>query len=305
MLKSEFGLIRKFAGLTPCGGRVKEGIGDDAAVIKSGKKGFYELFTCDALVEGVHFTVKDKLFEVGYKSVAVSVSDIAAMGGLPAEAVVAVGVSGRISDRDATNIYKGMLKAAEKFGLNLAGGDTVKSKNLFISVAMTGLVEKDRLVMRKGAKTGDAIMVTGSLGGSLENRKHLLFRPRLFEARYLTEKFMVHSMIDISDGLAGDLRRLCEMSGCGAVIYSDEVPVSGTLKKYGRDKAVRRALTDGEDFELLFTVPDSSVESVKIGMGKKFGLKVSRIGRITKDKGILVEKNRKLTVLKIDGYKHF
>ncbi|MCK9555220.1 thiamine-phosphate kinase [bacterium] len=305
MAESEFGLIRKFAVLTPRAGRLKAGIGDDAAVIKSGKKGFYELFTCDALVEGVHFTVKDRLFEVGYKSVAVSVSDIAAMGGLPAEAVVAVGIPGRISDRDAINIYKGMLKAAEKFGLNLAGGDTVKSKELFISVAMTGLVEKNRLVLRKGAKTGDAIMVTGRLGGSLENRKHLLFRPRLFEARYLTKRFVIHSMIDVSDGLAGDLRRICEMSGCGAVIYPDKVPVSGALKKYGRQKSFQRAVTDGEDFELLFTVPAGSAGSIENGMKKFFNLKATEIGRIIKGSDVMVEKNQKITALNMDGYKHF
>ncbi|MBN2190272.1 MAG: thiamine-phosphate kinase [Candidatus Aureabacteria bacterium] len=305
MAENEFGLIRKFAGLTPRAGRLKAGIGDDAAVITSGRKGFYELFTCDALVEGVHFTAGDKLSEVGYKSVAVSVSDIAAMGGLPAEAVVAVGVPGRISATGAINIYKGMLKAAKMFGLNLAGGDTVKSKELFISVAMTGFVEKGRLALRKGAKAGDAIMVTGRLGGSLENGKHLSFRPRLLEARYLTKRFAIHSMIDISDGLAGDLRRICEMSGCGAVIYRDKVPVSKTLKKYGEEKSFCRAMTDGEDFELLFTVPPGAAESVAKGMEKKFNLEAAEIGRITKDKNILLEKDEKTAALNMDGYRHF
>ena len=229
---------------------ILRGIGDDAAVL-AWDRGKDMLFASDMLLEGRHFLIgKASYEEIGWKAMAVNISDMAAMGGCPSSAVVSLAAPANSRVEDLKKIYRGMRRASRKFQVPVVGGDTNQGPLLTISVAMTGWVEKGRALLRRGAKFGDWIFVTGNLGGSYETGKHLRFVPRVAEARYLQKKFRPSAMMDISDGLASDLRRLCEQSGAGATLQQAALPVT-------KGFSTLQALTDGEDFELLFTLhPD-------------------------------------------------
>jgi len=249
-------------------------IGDDAAVVKGGG-GKYGLYTVDMLIESVHFKKNEDYGKVGYKAMAVSVSDIAAMGGVPKYALVSVGLPRKNIDRVASGLYAGISRCAKKFDIAVIGGDTNRSPNLVIDVFMVGEVEPEKLVLRNGAKPGDHIFVSGPLGGSLRG-KHLIFEPRVKEARFLVDHFKVTSMIDLSDGLAMDLNRLVSASNVGALIFENKI-----LKASPAVSTVH-ALTDGEDFELLFTL--SGANSLKLSQlmkKRKTIFKFYPIGRIT------------------------
>lgn len=242
----EFGLIKEIKRMIDVDSSVLKGIGDDCAVLKF-TKNKYLLFTCDMIVEGVDFQPQEKRYLVGRKSIAVSLSDIAACAGIPRYALVSLGLPGNTPIKQARDIYKGMLSVAKEYGLNLVGGDISRSDKLTINVSILGEVKKQGLALRNKAKVGDIIFVTGSLGGSILG-KHLKFNPRINEARYLTGHFKINSMIDISDGLAQDLRHILEDSRVGAVIYEGLIPTAKEAKGIGD------ALYGGEDFELLFTL---------------------------------------------------
>ncbi len=222
-------------------------IGDDTAVVR-GRKGMYLLYTTDMLIEGVHFKKGEDPAKVGYKALAVSVSDIAAMAGVPKYALVSVGLPKNGTAKTARGLYQGLKRCALKFGVDIIGGDTNRSDRLIIDCFVTGEVEKDRVTLRSGARTGDYIFVSGPLGGSLKGR-HLCFEPRVKEARFLAERFRPTSMIDLSDGLGMDLNRIAEASKVGALIFENKIPRNKGVK------TVSSALFDGEDFELLFTLP--------------------------------------------------
>lgn len=242
----EFGLIAKIRRYAPVTSSVVKGIGDDTAVLRH-TKDKYLLFTTDMLVEGTHFTRRMGGAAIGHKALACSISDIAAMGGVPTHAVVSLGVAPKMPVRFVEDIYKGMGALAKRFGVSIVGGDTVRSNKIVINVALLGEVEKKYLVTRGGAKPGDWIFVTGTLGRSLATGKHLNFTPRLKEARFLVKNFKPSAMMDISDGLAGDLNHILKASRVGALLWEEAVPrTKGTT--------LQQALTDGEDFELLFTV---------------------------------------------------
>ena len=228
----------------PC---VVHGIGDDAAVLKLDARR-YQLFTTDMLVEGIHFTLRSPAKQVGYKALACNISDIAAMGGLPTCAVVSIGLPSTIKMSYVQDLYLGMAALAAKFSVSIVGGDTVKSDQLTINIALLGEVEKKHLTLRSGAKPGDMIFVSGALGNTLKTAKHLNFMPRIKEARFLVQRFRPSAMMDISDGLAGDLGHILKASGVGAVLEVDKIP-----KNPGA--TLDSALTGGEDFELLFTLP--------------------------------------------------
>jgi thiamine-monophosphate kinase len=225
----EFGLIERFRKQIKTDTTVVKGSGDDCAVLKFNKDK-YLLFTCDMLVEGVDFRPNERPYLIGRKSVAVSISDIAACAGIPYYCLVSLGLPKETSIDFADKLFKGMLDIAKKFKINIVGGDLSHAGQLVIDVSMLGIVEKKYLVLRNGAKVGDIIFVTGSLGGSIQG-KHLKFTPRLKEARYLVKNFKVNSMIDISDGLAQDLGHILGQSKVGAIIYEDLIP---------RDKKARK-----------------------------------------------------------------
>ena len=223
-----------------------KGTGDDAAVLAGKNKDL--LLTADMLLEGRHFFLKNtKPFDIGWKAMAVNLSDVAAMGGLPKAAVVSLGAPASTKVSLLKEVYRGLRAAAGRFGADIVGGDTNQGTRLTLAVTLLGEVEKGRAILRSGARPGDWIFVSGSLGGSYASEKHLRFLPRIREARWLAQNVRVHAMMDISDGLASDIRHICEQSGVGAILNEKTLPISAKC-------SAREALTDGEDFELLFTV---------------------------------------------------
>jgi thiamine-monophosphate kinase len=249
-------------------------IGDDTAVVQ-GPVGKYWLYTVDMLIESVHFKKNEDGKKVGYKAMAASVSDIAAMGGVPRYALVSVGLAKKGVDRLVQALYAGIERCAKKFDITVIGGDTNRSEKLVIAVFMVGEIERHKLVLRSGARTGDHIFVSGPLGGALKG-KHLIFEPRVKAARFLVDHFKLTSMIDLSDGLAMDLNRLVSASHAGALIFENRIPKTSPRIK------TREALGDGEDFELLFTISGKgALELKRMTAKRKTPFKFYSIGRIT------------------------
>ena len=287
----EFGLIARLARtLATRDASVAVGIGDDCAVLRGGDPKKFFLLTCDPVVEGIHFRRNTPPRRVGWKAMARNLSDIAAMGGLPRWAVVSLGLRPDTPVRYVENLYAGLRDAARRFGCTIVGGDTTHvAREPFIVVTIVGEVERRRVALRSGARVGDVVFVTGKLGGSSRG-KHLTFTPRVREARWLVEHFPIHAMMDVSDGLASDLQRLVEASGVGFDIAAKSVPANGTL---------RAALSDGEDFELLFTVARSRVAGLKRKW--KFKLRLTEIGRVIRRRAVLLDG----VPLAAEGYDHF
>lgn len=296
----EIALIKRLAGRMRPDKSVIRGIGDDAAVIRW-TKDKYLLLTCDMLVEDVHFRLGGATpYQIGRKALARNVSDIAAMGGFPRYALVSVGIRPETTLDFADGLYRGMADLARKSGISIVGGDTTRSRKLVIDISLAGEVEKKNLVLRSTARPQDLIFVTGSIGGSSKGR-HLDFEPRLAEARQLVKNFKVNSMIDISDGLLLDLHRILEASKTGAVIYERLIPLSRGAG------AFKKAVSEGEDFELLFTMGRKEAERfLKTGL-KRVKTPVTLIGHImNKASGYrLVGKDGRVEAVKPEGYLHF
>jgi thiamine-monophosphate kinase len=304
---NEFELIARLTKSLPTNKNVVAGAGDDCAVLGLGVPEKLILFKTDAVVEGVHFTRETPPEKVGRKALARCLSDIAAMAGTPVAALITLGLPEKFEPEFVEKIYDGMNALAKKFGVAIVGGETTTNPGrIFISIALLGTVARGKQVLRSGAKAGDAIFVTGELGGSLAG-KHLEFEPRLAEARWLADHFSIHAMIDLSDGLAGDLRHILKASGVGAEILKSAVPVSRAAKLQAQKKpAFAAALTDGEDFELLFTVASGSAVRLLDAWKKNFPkLKLSCIGKIAAGDGILIRDKTGAQKLDTHGYVHF
>lgn len=302
----EFGLIERIAGRLKFDKSVIKGIGDDCAVLKFNKDK-YILFTTDILIEDVHFTLKGtstskdvRPFQIGWKALAVSISDIAAMGGIPKNALISLGLPCGCSLKMIDRIYEGMRKISRRFGINIVGGDTSKANKLIINISLMGEVRKKNLVLRSGARKGDIICVTGLLGGSIYG-KHIKFIPRIKEAQILVKNFKLHSMIDISDGLSSDLNHIIQASNVGAVVYEKSIPLSKEAKSF------QEALTMGEDFELLFTL--SPQEAKRLLRAKPEGIRIAltQIGQIRDKKlGVrLITREGREKVFGEVGFRHF
>ena len=258
---------------------VEAGIGDDAAIVRtaSGRT----LVTADMLMDGVHFRLGESSPEaVGRKCLAVNLSDIAAMAGRPVAAFVCLALPRDGGEHLAKRLYDGMRPLAEQFEVAIAGGDTnAWDGPAVVSVTVLGEPVGKGPVLRSGAQPGDWLMVTGALGGSLSGR-HLTFEPRLHEAVALSDRVDLHAMIDLSDGLASDLRHILTESDVGAMIEAAEVPVSRDVDSALSDAArLHHALTDGEDFELLFAV--SPGEGAELMRNPPIDSPLTRIGTIT------------------------
>ncbi|MBI5150266.1 MAG: thiamine-phosphate kinase [Candidatus Omnitrophica bacterium] len=288
----EFGLIDLLKKYKGGGASVIKGIGDDTAVVPLDAKR-YLLLTTDMLMEGVHFKRSAPPRSIGHKALACSISDIAAMGGLPRYALVSLGVPGNLSWAFVRDLYQGMDTLARKFGIAIVGGDTIKSARLVINVALTGEVNKTDVVYRNGARPGDRIFVTGALGKSLSTGRHLKFTPRVKESQYLVRHVKPTSMIDISDGLTADLGHILEESKAGAVLEEKRIP-----RRAGA--GLRQALYDGEDFELLFTVPARKAALLRKNKFYPIGEIVARGRGLS-----LQDKTGKLTKIRPRGYTHF
>jgi len=295
----EFEFIETIATLPRNKKSVIQGIGDDAAVVRF-KKNKYLLFTTDMLLEDVHFLRKQRPQDIGHKAIAASISDIAAMGGVPEYALFSMGLPPDLKISFAKGIYQGIKKIARDFDIDIIGGDTNRSKKIIISVFIAGYVERKNLTLRTGAKIGDLIFVTGGLGGS-EFGRHLKFTPRVKEARFLVKNYSINSMIDISDGLIQDLGHITKASKVGALIYEANIPLST------KAKSIKNACSQGEDFELLFTLPKKHRQYLMKNWPFKNKPRLSCIGQIVHaNAGLKIrdEKGR-LKRLKAAGYQHF
>ncbi|MBI4430699.1 MAG: thiamine-phosphate kinase [Candidatus Omnitrophica bacterium] len=307
----EFGFIKEIRRWPRSGRKALVGIGDDTAVF-SLPRGPLICFTTDTLVEGVHFERSALPRRVGWKSMAVNLSDVAAVGGIPKYAVASITIPKWVNWPYLKSFYSGALDCAGRFGVELVGGDTVKGRELSITISLVGIVEKGELTLRRGAKSGDSLYVTGYLGGSLAGR-HLTFSPRLPESRFLVKHIRPTAMMDVSDGLIQDLGHILEESRSGAEIWLDKIPVSRAARKLSagdRNAALSSACQDGEDFELLFTVSPRKAPVLEKMWPRRFAVRLTKIGRMTAafrgiiytDKGIRIARPNWLNK---EGYRHF
>ncbi len=255
---------------------VNIGIGDDMAWLNLDERSV--LVTTDMLLDGVHFdTGKASYQQVGYKAMAASLSDCAAMATVPRAAVAAVALPRGWGSDVLKGIHEGLIEAGRLFECYLVGGDiTAWDKGLAITVTMLSEPGNCSPVRRSAAKAGDTVVVTGKLGGSIKSR-HLSFIPRVKEALEITSMVPINAMMDISDGLSTDLNRMCAASGVGAIIESHEIPISDDV--LDSDNPLGHALNDGEDFELLFTIKPAAFQ--KLVDNWRMCTPLRRIGTIT------------------------
>jgi thiamine-monophosphate kinase len=310
----EFGLIRRIASLLPSPpSDVVVGIGDDVAVLQM-PTGELLLATCDAQVEGVHF-VRSRItpYQLGKKIVAINVSDIASMGGTPMWALVSLVLPSDMEVDFIDDLYRGMHEQIESAGAFVVGGNLSKTKQeMVIDFSLLGRIAPEHLVLRRGAKEGDHILVTGALGDSkagleLMNRpelivstaarrraeeRHFTPTPRLREGQVLGRSGLVHAMADVSDGLMGDIVHICRASRTGAEIWAFELPIGSACNEVaalvGQDPG-SWALTGGEDYELLFTASPDAVPDIQKLLLDETGTPCTVVGRVTGEgSGILV-----------------
>ena len=308
---NEFELIARLTRALPTNQSVVVGAGDDCAVLDIGAGDRRLLFKTDAVIEGIHFMRETPPEKIGHKALARCLSDIAAMAGTPTAALITIGLPKNFDPEFVERIYAGLNALAEQHGVAVVGGETTTNpERILISIALVGFVPRGRLLLRSGAKVRDAIFVTGELGGSLAGR-HLEFEPRLAEARWLAENFSIHALMDLSDGLAGDLRHLLKASGVGAELLKPAIPVSRAARLAAKTgdaakPALVAALTDGEDFELLFTVASKDAVPLLDGWKQQFPkLKLSCIGKIVAGEGIRLRDKTGVQTLAAQGYVHF
>ncbi len=307
---NEFELISRVTRSLPTNKSVVVGPGDDCAVLDLGLPDRLILFKTDAVVEGVHFASGAPPERIGHKALGRCLSDIAAMAGTPTAAVITIGLPRVFEVSRVEQVYSGMSALARKYEVAFVGGETTTNPSgMFISVALLGWVPRGKGVLRSGAEVGDAIFVTGELGGSLAG-KHLEFEPRLVEARWLAENFSIHSMLDISDGLAGDIRHLLNASKVGAELLAASIPISREARRAGKQESAKppllAALTDGEDFELLFTVAGRDAVPVLDRWKERFPqLPLTCIGKVTANEGVTIRDKQGVRPLTLHGYVHF
>ncbi len=315
---NEFSFIEYLKKKAQTGGHVLLGIGDDAAVLEIAK-GKHLVVSTDVIVEGVDFILKKLSPEkIGRKALAVNLSDFAAMGAKPVAFVITIGKPKYISTVWLSRFYSGLLKLAKSYGVACVGGDFSAAKEFFASVTILGEVSPNQAVTRAGAAAGDWIAVTGSLGGS-RLRKHYDFTPRVAEGLFLTKHITPTAMIDISDGFCQDLGHILKASKVGACLELDKIPVSADAyrDRSGNTKqtcpfgvALERALSDGEDFELLFTVPPWQKMMLEKSWKKHFPkVPLTWVGKIEGKKSVIHWRCRGKVVaapkLSQKGFSHF
>ena len=308
---NEFELIARLTRSLPGNAAVVVGAGDDCAVLDLGLADRFLLFKTDAVVEGIHYAKDASPESIGHKALARCLSDIAAMAGTPTAALVTLGLPRAFDPGYIEALYAGMTALARRHATAIAGGETTTSpERLFVSIALLGTVAKDKCALRTGAQPGDALFVTGELGGSLAGR-HLEFEPRVIEAQWLADHFAIHSMIDLSDGLAGDVRHLLQASHVGAELFAPAIPISRAARARARAASSAQppllaALTDGEDFELLFTVASRDAVPLLDAWKARFPeVPLACIGKITAAPGVTIRGPEGVKPLTEHGYTHF
>jgi len=267
-------LLQRILPGLPSNPAVVAGAGDDCAVLRFGSADQFLLLKTDCVVAGVHFEPQASARAVGWKAMARPLSDFAAMSGLPQFALVTLIAPPSTTSRWIAELYRGLTKAAGLFDVAIVGGETSRTDGaMAISVSMTGIVEQDRWVSRSGGQANDLVFVTGKLGGSIRG-KHFRFVPRIAESRWLTQHFTLRAMMDLSDGLGADLPRLARASGVGFEIEQAAIPRT-------RGCTIEQAITDGEDYELLFAIAPENAAELERRWRKKFpALALTRIGRL-------------------------
>lgn len=308
---NEFELIARITPTLASNSHLLRGAGDDCAVLDLGLKNELLLFKTDAVVAEVHFTSDTPPVKVGRKALARALSDIAAAAGKPTSCLVTLGLPKDFDPDYVLRFYEGLNEIAREYHLSVAGGETTRTTGpMFVSVALIGTIPRGRVITRSGAKVGDAIFVSGELGGSLSG-KHLDFEPRLKEAQFLAENFAIHSMMDLSDGLAGDLRHILNASKTGAELFSDSIPITRAAKLKARNESSAKppllaALTDGEDYELVFTIAARDAVAVLDRWKARFPkTKLTCIGKITSQPGLRLRDKLGIRELPAHGYTHF
>ena len=327
----EFGLIERLNGMIPRGRgrptaareRLIIGIGDDAAAWYGDTS--IQLATVDSLIQDVHFSLNTASWEeVGWKSLAVNVSDIAAMGGLPGYALISLGLPGDTGVEDVIALYRGMIDLAGEYEVDIIGGNTVSAPQVVINVTVLGSTGSGdgQILTRSAARPGDLIAVTGTLGAAAAGveilgkgltfepgataslRKACLHpRPRVAEGRLLVEHG-VKAAIDISDGLIADLNHICQESRVGARVEVDRVPISPAVKECFPDRALELALSGGEDYELLFTAAADNIDRVRMAAS----CPVTVIGEIASEgvnETVLVDSHGNPVSLPGTGWDHY
>lgn len=336
----EFDLIRALK--RRYGGRdvsIIRGIGDDAAVLARSSRQ-WNLLTTDVLAEGVHFDVRTATFaDIGFRSAVANLSDIAAMGGIPQYLLIAVGIPRSGTGRQVHQLYHGIMAACRPHGVRLIGGDiSASTGGWFISITLIGTVAPRLALLRRGARVGDDIYVTGTLGDSLAGlallkesrvrpgrrtatgslssrhrrfliRRHVRPTAQIAIGQWLSTGRLATSAIDLSDGLSGDLRHICEESHVGAEIDVATLPLSSACRAFAeaeKSDPCAMALTGGEDYELLFTTPARLRQKLERMAGRR-GIRITRIGTIRPARSgiqaLSVDGRRR--PLSVTSYQHF
>lgn len=336
----EFALIkalaRRFARRSS---QLVQGIGDDAAVIAAQAPVWWHV-TTDLLAEGVHFDLRTASPEsVGYRAAMANLSDIAAMGAVPRYLLISLAAPGTFTPAHIFALYEGLMQACRLHGVALIGGDTSASRaGVFVSITLIGTTASGQALLRRGARVGDHIYVTGTLGDSLAGlqlltrgksqgsaqppssplrkshrefliHRHLRPAARIGEGRWLNNARLATAAIDLSDGLSGDLRHICEESRVGAEIEVGMIPISAACSAYAESRRLRPielALTGGEDYELLFTAPPTKHSTIE-RQARTRGYHVTRIGTIRPRRfGIRMKTaDGTMRLIPITSYEHF
>ncbi len=297
------------------------GIGDDAAIIGV-EEGFEKIVCVDTMVEGVHFTRETmKPFDIGYKALAANISDVAAMGGYPMYYLVSITIPKSWTQEELKTIYDGMKTLGEQYEMDLIGGDTTSGKTMVLSVFVIGKVEKGKRLLRSNARDGDVVFVSGTVGDAaggldilLHNKdagkfealleSHQRPKPQVALGRILSE-FERVSLNDVSDGLASELLEIAEASQVDILINKETIPISEDLQLYDTENALKWALTGGEDFELVGSIPE--VDWAKLQKEcLTAGMKITKIGTVSSGEGqAFLKSHDGVQELKKEGYNHF
>jgi thiamine-monophosphate kinase len=274
------------------GAKVFAGSADDCAMVEIRASKEYLVLKTDCVVEGVHFVHGTNASDVGWKAMMRPLSDFAATSAVPQFALITLIVPQQTKVAWVWGLYRGLRRAARRFDVSIVGGETSDTSGpIAISVSVIGFVEKSRAASRRGGRLGDDLFVTGRLGGALR-QKHLKFIPRIVESRWLTKKFSIHAMMDLSDGLGADLPRLARASKVGFDIELENLPVA-------RGATIDNAISEGEDYELLFAASPRDRNRLEREWRRIFpNLPLTRIGSLNRKSQVA---NRKLPL----GYVHF
>ncbi len=316
----EFGLIDLLAKMVGGGDeRLLIGIGDDAAAWQGDDS--IQLASVDSFIQGVHFTPETTPWpDVGGKALAVNISDIAAMGGIPRYALVSLSLPDDSQVEDVAALYNGMLKLAKQYGVTIIGGDISQAPLVAVTITILGSSPTKKILTRSSAQVGDIVAVTGHLGAAAAGMELLKSQrkldpeadtrlkdaflhptPRVAEGLLLVEQG-VKTAIDISDGLVADLNQICKASQVGARIKVERVPVEPTVKTAFSEGALELALSGGEDYELLFTASSEIIDKVK----KAASCPITPIGEIVAGKSVtLIDKQGNTFELGKAGWEHF